>query len=124
MENYKSQLRRHLADRGWEVEEVIASDVWWADEYWKVKSHRNLWGFEITLTFLVDPHWEAPRKKGQGIWAISATEDLPPDRLAAEQGIALLVMLKGRFNMKLQDFVAALDADRNMRSRQSENPVE
>ena len=72
MQAYKGQLRRHLADHGWEVVEVIEGDDWWVDEYWTIESRRNLWGFVVILTFLVDPHWDEPRKKGQAVWAIVA----------------------------------------------------
>jgi len=44
---YKSQLRRRLADHGWEVVKVIDADDWWTDEFWKVRSCRNFWGFEL-----------------------------------------------------------------------------
>src|SRR5262249_17848462 len=110
MHVYKTELRQHLTDDGWEVIDVVASEDWWADEFWKVQSRRNLWGHEIVLTFLVDPMWDAPRKKGQAVWAIAATEEMPSDRLGAEAGIAALCMTKGRFNENLEAFVAAIDA--------------
>src|SRR5262249_51755087 len=113
MQAYKTQLRQRLADHGWEVVEVIDSDEWWADEFWKVQSRRNAWGLEIVLTFLVDPMWDAPRKKGQGIWAVSATTDVPADRLSAEAGIGELCMVKGRFDEKLAAFVDSLDVYRD-----------
>ncbi len=106
---YKGQLHHCLAERGWEVVEVIDSDDWWADEYWKIQSRRNLWGYEVVLTFLVNPLWDAPRKKGQGVWAVGATESIPEDRLAAETGIGELCLVKGKFDKKLQAFVVALD---------------
>jgi hypothetical protein len=113
MQAYKVQLRHRLADHGWEVVEVIDSDDWWADEYWEVASRRNAWGLEVVLTFLVDPQWDAPRKKGQGVWAITTTNSIPPDRLSADRCIAELPMVKGRFDEKLAAFVASLDAYRN-----------
>src|SRR5262245_5133334 len=117
MQANKTQLRKYLADHGWEIVEVVDSDDWWADEYWKLQSRRNLWGYEIVLTFLVDPMWDAPRKKGRGVWAIAASDDIPPDRLTAERGIAKLCMVKGRFDEKLEAFVASLDAHRNNREK-------
>jgi hypothetical protein len=115
VQSYKAHLRHHLADHGWEIVEVIGSDEWWADEFWKIQSRRNLWGHELVLTYLVDPQWDAPRKKGQGLWKITATQAIPADRLAAEQGITELCMVKGRFDEKLMAFVASLDAYRNDR---------
>jgi hypothetical protein len=113
MQAYKSQLRRRLAEHGWEVVEVIDSDAWWADEFWKVQSRRNRWGFEIVLTFLVNPLWDAPRKKGQGVWAVSVTQGLPADRLTAEQGVVELCLMKGRFDEKLAAFVTSINAYRD-----------
>jgi hypothetical protein len=113
MHAYKTQLRQLLSDHGWEVVEVLEPGDWWADEIWKIESRRNAWGLAIVLTFLVDPMWDAPRKKGQGVWAIGATERVPTERPVGERGIAELCMVKGRFNEKLTAFVAALDVYRN-----------
>jgi hypothetical protein len=113
MQAYKTQLRRLLADHGWEVVEVRAAEDWWADAFWKVQSRRNAWGLEVVLTYLVDPLWEDPRRKAQGVWAISAGTSIPADRLSAEGGIAELCMVKGRFDRKLAEFVGALDAYRD-----------
>ncbi len=112
MQAYKTQLRRRLADHGWEIVEVIEGDQWWADEYWKIQSRRNVWGLEVVLTFLVDPMWEGHRKKGAGVWAVGVTAGMPDDRQVAERGI-VLSMTKGLFDEKLTDFVAALDQYRN-----------
>ncbi|HJZ91337.1 MAG TPA: hypothetical protein VKE40_10730 [Gemmataceae bacterium] len=113
MQAYQIQLRQLLEDHGWEVVGVLESDDWWADEFWKIESRRNAWGLAIVLTFLVDPMWDASRKKGQGVWAIGATERVPTERPSAERGIAELCIMKGRFNEKLAAFVDALDEYRN-----------
>lgn len=113
MQAYKTQLGKLLVDHGWEVVEVIDSDEWWADEFWKVQSRRQAWGLEVVLTFLVDPMWDDARKKGQEVWAVSVTTDIPADRLSAEAGIGLLCTLKGRFDQKLEAFIGALDAFRD-----------
>src|SRR5262249_6073735 len=118
MQPYKTQLWRRLEEHGWEVVEVIESDEWWADEFWKVQSRRNQWGYEIVLTFLVDPMWEGPGQKSNAVWAVSVTEDLPSDRFTAEQSLPerILCMVKGRFDKELEAFVACLDAHRNRRA--------
>jgi hypothetical protein len=116
VEAYKTQLRQLLVDHGWEVVAVSNTDDWWADEYWKVESRRNAWDLQIVLIFLVDPLWDTPRKKGQGVWAVSVTEEIPPDRISAEQGIAQLCMVKGRYDEKLAALIDSLDAYRNSRS--------
>src|SRR5262245_43984201 len=90
MQAYKSQIRQCLMNHGWEIVEVLDVDDWWVDEFWKIASRRNARGLEIVLTFLVDPQWDAPRKKGQGVWTITATEGIPPDRLSADRCITEL----------------------------------
>jgi hypothetical protein len=120
MQSYKSQLRQRLADHGWEVVGVMDSDDWWADEYWKVQSRRNRWGLELVLTFLVDPQWDAPRKKGRGVWAAGVTLGVPGDRFVAEQGVAQLCLRRGRFDEKLAEFVASIDAYRDNQERAAE----
>jgi hypothetical protein len=125
MQAYKSQLRRALVDHGWEIVEVLDSDDWWADEYWKVQSRRNLWGLEVFLTFWVDPLWEGPRKRGTGVWAVGMTRDSPENRLGAEQGIAELCLRRGRFDEKLATFVASLDSYRDKQGKaQAREPQE
>jgi hypothetical protein len=124
MQAYKTQLWQLLADHGWEVVEVIAPDDWWADEFWKVQSRRIAWGLEIVLTFLVDPMWEAPRKQGQGVWAVSATTVIPADRLRAESGIGELCTVKGRFDQQLALFISTLDAYRDAQHRGEGNRAE
>ncbi len=115
MQAYKTQLRRLLESHGWEVVEVIESDEWWADEFWKVQSRRNLWGYEIVLTFLVDPMWEGPGKKTNAVWAVSAAEEMPSDRFTAEQSLIELCTVKHWSDERLTTFVRSLDAHRNHR---------
>jgi hypothetical protein len=111
---YKGRLRRALAEDGWEVEEVVASDLWWAEEHWRVRSRRSLWGFEVVLTFEVDPLWEGQGSGGRPAWAVAAREAVPEERLAP--CLARLVM-SGRFDEALARFVAALGDLRNARQR-------
>lgn len=112
MPTYKEQLLSALHARGWEQVEVDPEGVdWWADEHWRIRSTREGWGTELVLTFLVDPMWDGPRKKGQGIWAIGATQETPRERTDADHGISLC-MTKRRFDEKLSEFMAALDDDR------------
>jgi hypothetical protein len=112
VQTYKTQLRRRLAEHGWEVVEVSKSDEWWVDEFWKVQSRRNLWGYEIVLTFLVDPLWEGGNKS-QGVWAIAANDQMPADRVAAESGFRLLSMSRGRFDEQLAAFITTINDHRN-----------
>ena len=115
MQAFKSRLRQRLAERGWEVVEVIDSEHWWADEFWRVASRRKAWGLEVVLTFEVDPQWDQPRKKGQGVWIAIATEQLPTRRHVAEPCVAELPVSGGRPDEELAAFVTALDDHRNSR---------
>lgn len=122
MHAYKSQLLKALSEHGWEVVEFIAGEEWWVDEYWKVQSRHSCWGLEIVLVFLIDPLWDIPRKSGQGVWAISAHEIVPTDRLVAGEGFAELCRVKGRYDENVHTFVTAIDAFRNDRhSTRSKN---
>ena len=109
MRVYKQKLLNALIDEGWELLEVIEeNNHWWCDEHWLVRSIRKKWGREILIFFLVDPQWDAPRKKGQGIWEIAATEKYPKDWLEASRGIATISLSKGKFDEKLKNFIASL----------------
>ena len=112
MPTYKEQLYASLLERGWEQIEVDEEGVdWWADEHWRIRSIRNRWGLELILTFLVDPMWDGPRRKGQGIWAIVATEQLPRERPDADKAIGLC-LYKRRFDAELAEFMNVLDTYR------------
>ena len=109
MPTYKDQLLEGLAAREWEQVEVDAAGLdWWADEYWRIRSTRESYGLELVLTFLVDPGFEEPRKKGQGIWVVAVSADVPRDRLDVMQDVELC-MHKGRFDQKLVVFLNQLD---------------
>jgi hypothetical protein len=85
---------------------------WWAAEIWHVRSIRQAWGLQLVVLFLVDPMEESGRSKPL-VWAVSATPEVPTDRLAASRGVALLPMSKGHFETKLEEFIDALEAYRN-----------
>ena len=69
------------------------------------------WGFEVFLTFVVDPQWAATHTLPLAeVWAVVATLERPdgpwPDALAS-------LTMRGRgFRPKLADFVADLRACR------------
>src|SRR5262245_27441616 len=98
MPTYKDQLLAGLISRGWEQVEVDEGGTdWWADEHWRIRSIREAYGLELILTFLVDPGFDRPRKKGQAIWAIGASADMPRDRQDVLEGVELC-MYKRRFD--------------------------
>lgn len=109
MPTYKEQLLAGLTSRGWERVEIDEEGTdWWADEHWRIRSIREAWGLDIVLTFLVDPNFVGPRKKGQAICAIGASADTPCDRLDVLKDIELC-MYKRRFDEKLESFLGQLD---------------
>jgi len=115
MSSYKDLLRERLDRAGWELLLIDPEGIdWWAGELWHIRSIRQAWGLELVLSFLVDPMEESGRSKPR-IWAISATPNVPSDRLGAGQGVALLPMSKGHFETRLEEFVEALQAYRNPR---------
>jgi hypothetical protein len=110
MTTYKQHLLGALIDHGWELIEVNDDNHdWWCDEHWRIRSVRENWGLELLIFFLVDPQWEAPRKKGQGVWEIAATTTFLKSWLDADGGIATLTMSKGKFDIKLGQFIASLN---------------
>lgn len=118
MKKHMHQLLRGLRDRGWERVTITTTDLeWWADEIWTIRSVRERWGRELMLTFLVDPHWDQARKKGQAVHAIAATLVTPRDRSEAEAGIRLSLH-HGRFDEGLVLFLDQLDDLRKGRFRQ------
>ena len=114
MPTHKEQLSTGLRDRGWEIVQVAEEgEDWWADEHWTAESRKNHWGKSVIVHFLVDPMWDGPRKKGQGVWAISATSSMPGDRIDAERGVAFLRLQKGHFGEQLLAFLDGLETWRN-----------
>ncbi len=118
MATYKDQLLKALSESGWEQLEVNEEGIdWWGDEMWKMRSIREQWGMELYLTFLVDPLWEGPRKKSQGIWAILATSEFPTDWRQPHGKIATLSMAKRKFGPKLNAFIRDIHAYRIAQQR-------
>ena len=109
MRFYKRKLLNALIDEGWELVEVNEDNRhWWCDEHWVIRSVRENWGLEFMIFFLVDPHGDSVRKKGQGIWQIAATVAFPENWIEAGRGIATISMSKGKFDSKLKDFISFL----------------
>jgi hypothetical protein len=112
MKTYQKDLLAKLTEDGWEL--ILQEDYtdWWSNGYWKIKSVKNNWGLEIYIHFLVDPHYDGPKKE-TAVWAVAASSVLPADRLEAENGISLMALSKGKFNENLSEFVREINNYRN-----------
>ena len=97
-----------LTKAGWELAGTEDLLHWWADDVWRVRSLWSPRGCEFYLTFLVDPQLDLHRnrKRGEGIWAVSASASLLADRRQAEEQ---LTFSSGHgWENRLCDFVRSL----------------
>jgi len=84
---FPETLTSSLERSGWERAQVHADTLeWWADEIWEVKSRWSPSGAVAFVTLLVDPQWEGPRRKGQGVWGVGWSAAFPTSRIEAESG--------------------------------------
>ena len=104
-----------LTAAGWELAGTEDLHHWWADDVWRVRSICSPQGFEFYLTFLVDPQLDLHRERnrGEGIWAVSASANLPEDRRQAEE--QLMFNLGRGWENRLGDFVERLSKFRQER---------
>ena len=112
MRHYKQILKNKISDSGWELESTNVDTDWWLEEIWRIKSVKQDWGKIIFISFLVDPQYSGDNKS-QAVWAISATNEIPSDRINAENGIVLIDLVKGKFDRKISEFVASINSYRN-----------
>jgi len=89
MEAQRSELLRQLPLHGWRVESVEDNLDWWADEVWLVESEWSPVGSQAYVTFMVDPMAGPGRRKGEAVWAVSASLTKPLSRLSAETEFTL-----------------------------------
>ncbi len=108
MKHYKRLLLSKLVDNGWELEEINSDTDWWVEEFWVIKSTRNKRGYELTIFFLVDPQF-AGTDKSKAVWAVSAATEMKYDRVSAENGVALMDLVRGKFDTRLSAFVDMLN---------------
>jgi hypothetical protein len=72
MTTQKRGLQEALENAGWSIVEVVTINLdWWADEVWIVQQEQT--ERTIFLTFVVDPVYDVVRKKGEGVWAVTAS---------------------------------------------------
>jgi hypothetical protein len=97
-----------LANAGWERADIVDADLWWADEMWLMRSVWSPQDAHFYLTFLVDPmaDFHRRRKKGESVWAVSASAAMPAQRQDAN-GEFTLSLSRG-WAEGLDDLVAAV----------------
>jgi hypothetical protein len=106
-------LLDRLHEAGWELASTVELDDWWADEVWLLQSvlapQHSTW----YLTFLVDPQFEAHRKRmpGERVWAVLASVSLPKKWQWSEG--ELTFSLGHGWAERIKDFVADLSRFRH-----------
>ncbi len=105
---YKYQIEQELNKKNWEIVLIDTSGEWWDDEHWKVqfKFDQNIFFY---ICFIVDPQFEGPRKKGQGIYEIKASTEFPKNWNNDLSEFASISMTKRKFEIKLKEFVDDLE---------------
>ena len=83
---------------------------WWADEIWRLNSRWAPVGRNLFVTFLVDPIWDGLRKKGQGVWAIGASAQMPTSRQEAQR---LGLLHRHAMKLEIEAFLEKLEQLRN-----------
>jgi hypothetical protein len=105
---YKYQIEKELLNRDWEIVEVGSNEDWWDDEHWKVQLRFDP-NLCFVLCFIVDPQYDQPRIKGQGIYEILASTKFPDSWNDRENSIGSISMTKRKFDTKLKEFMGNLD---------------
>ena len=111
MKYYKELLLKKLSDTGWELVEENEDTDWWLESWWRIRSNKQFYGYEIFILFLVDPMYDG-NNKSSAVWAVGAHEEIPTRR-PINEGVCEMDLVKGKFDEKLTKFVGALNEHRN-----------
>ena len=113
MSTQQQEFLDALAQAGWELAATEQLHEWWADDIWCMRSVWSPQGQQFFLTFLVDPQLDLhrQRKKGEGVWAVSASADLPPSRMQAEA--QLLFSLGHGWADRMSSFISGVSRFRH-----------
>lgn len=113
MKTVKAKLADAFEVDGWDVLEHVTDLEWWADEIWELTSRWSPVGTSAFVTFLVDPMWEGPRRKGQAVWAVGCCADYPRDRSHARDDGLLRLTQRNELEAFLQTLNALRDRKRS-----------
>ncbi len=111
MKHYKKLLLDALREDGWELKTQVTGLNWWAEEHWYIRSTKENWGFELVLSFMVDPQYEGDIKS-QAIYEVVATPKKIKDGIVPEDSVATMDLRKGNFEIKLSEFIDKLNLNR------------
>ncbi len=100
---YKYQIEHKLLELDYEIIEINSSNNWWNDEYWLVRYNYDS-KTKFYVYFIVDPHFEGNRKKGQGVYQIIASTELLKNWNDSDNLISSIEMSKRYFDSKLIEF--------------------
>lgn len=110
MDVRRSLLAGKLMEHGWNIVHREQKELeWWADEIWTVESEWSPKGFQVFLTWLVDPQWDRGRP-GEKVWLVGTCLHRPTNHEEAER--APMFSIK-HWPMELGDFLKGLDDLRN-----------
>lgn len=73
MQTQRTELLNDLQEYGWRVSYIEENLEWWADEMWLLESIWSPAGNQAYVTFMVDPMAAPSRKKGEAVWAVTAS---------------------------------------------------
>ena len=72
----KEVIQRLLGTNGWRKVGGKAGEdrklEWWADELWTLEALPPYPPCRVCLAFVIVPRWRGPRKKREGVWAVTA----------------------------------------------------
>jgi hypothetical protein len=112
MKTLTATLADYLEVDGWDIAENVTDDLeWWADEIWQLKSRWSPVGAVAFVTLLVDPQWHGNRRKGEGIWAVGSSAELPRDRTEATRGDTLSLKASKE---EIEEFVEVIASFRKL----------
>lgn len=106
--DYKYQIEQELLSRDWEIIEIGSNQHWWDDEHWRIQLKYNP-RISFFLCFIVDPQFNQPRKKGQGIYQVLASTEFPNNWNDDNTKISTINMTKRKFSIKIEEFTKDLE---------------
>jgi hypothetical protein len=111
MRAQRIELLSQLPEQGWRVTGTEENPEWWADEMWLLESVWSPLGSRAYVTFLVDPHFDGDRKKGEAVWAVMVSPAKPISQHSVEGDFTLC--LGQGWKKRLPDFFTHLSVLRS-----------